>query len=77
MKNKINADIMLSHSSFFILHSSFFILHSLFFIYFQFQQKSCSIGIIRVNHYYAAKFLGNDTANIQTEAGALMEAVEL
>ena len=67
MKNKINADIMRSHSSFFILHSSFF----------QFQQKSCSFGIIRVNHYYAAKFLGNDTANIQTEAGALMEAVEL
>ena len=33
MKNKINADIMRRHSSFFTLHSSFINLHSSFFIY--------------------------------------------
>ena len=30
MKNKINAEIMRSHSSFFILHSSFFIYKELY-----------------------------------------------
>ena len=45
--------------------------------HFQLQQESGAGGILWVDHYYAVELLGYEAADVQTEAGALMEAVEL